>query len=210
MRPRRPIRNALRHWCGLGPHNLATKPPAVSAKRKSGHPRDTHEVFRLQPRHVRCRWSPLLEAVIRRIRRLRAGGDFSLRSVAAILTAIVAPTTTIRISEIQPTGRIVSQHALQLGKDLNEMLDVKIGCWLEAEASTPCATETERGEFRLASRRGFVQRLGNHRVSRLPVGRWLQVRFPLVFTVNRFIPYRRLYAVISQAPIWRRCHGTMH
>src|SRR6202043_2490061 len=106
---------------GLGPHDVRAKPPALGAQCERDLPRDPDEILRLHPRGD------------------ATGTSWHWRAAPAIRD-LVAARGGVAVAEDEPECPVRSEHAADLAEHREEVLDVELGCGLQAEAALPCLT----------------------------------------------------------------------
>src|SRR5665811_24162 len=63
---------------------------------------------------------------------LTSGRDFTLFPTPAVLASVVAPRTSITITNVQPKGSVITQHPAHFPKHSNEPFDILPWCLIQA------------------------------------------------------------------------------
>src|SRR5882724_5662676 len=127
----------------------------------------------------------------------------------------------VTISKIEPKRRVIPQYAPNFAEDANFIFDEKLRCRLKPMSASPrvaALTELSLLNFRSQPRYALldglfliatITRMIPSRFAGMVGGINSDLATPFMFASIIATPNRMWNAVISQSPIWRRCHSTM-
>ena len=124
-----PVANAFRHRVRLRPNDVGTQQPPILTQGERDRPRDTHQVFRLEP------WNrkPIRLLEINAVK----GHAIGLLSSARAGLRALASACRVAIPQVDPHGAVPAENAPHVAKDFHEVLDVKFRGGLEAQRAEP-------------------------------------------------------------------------